>query len=251
MIGSALNRVLVLVSLLPLWAAVPPAQNVSCKSVATLTSPATTSATSPLCYRYTVPTNSPFLRIELEASNGGLFDLYVRAGQVTSLSSGDKVNPSAITGRATYAVVRPAQGSYTIAVVPSGKGGRFTLGATTSGSTSTNPSSSGSTCSYPLVTVAGTGIMVGSRFGDQVILPITTSRSGRIEAKATWTGTARSLTLYLYGAGQTRASASKTGSTGVTLSYDKGTAGKWTVVVVNSNTAGGTVSGTTTVTVPR
>jgi hypothetical protein len=243
---------LVLVSLLPLWAVVPPAQNVSCKSVATLTtSPATASATSPLCYRYTVQTNSPFLRIELEVSSGGLFDLYVRAGQVTSLSSGDKITPSAVTGRATYAVVKPAQGTYTIAVVPSGKGGRFTLKATTSGSSSTNPACSGNICSYPLVSAAGTGIVLGSRFGDQVILPITAGKSGRIEARATWTGTARSLTLYLYGAGQTKASASKTGPTGVTLTYDARTAGKWTVVLVNSNTAGGTASGTVNVTTPR
>jgi hypothetical protein len=241
-----LTRLLILLILLPLWAAAPPAQTVSCKSPATLTSPVTVSIMSPMCYRYTVQRNSPFLSIELEASSGSLFNLYVRAGQVTSLSSGDKVNPSVITGRATYVVIRPAQGTYTIAVAPSGRSGRFTLRAATSSPTST-PSCSGSICTYPLVTTTGTGIVLGSRYGDQVILPVTLARAGTIEASARWTGTARNLTLYLYGASQTRASTSKTGPSAVTLSYRTTTSGKWTVVLVNSNTAGGTASGTVTV----
>lgn len=246
--------------LLSMVAVLPVRAQPSCARPASLSSSRAARGSSSTCYNFSVPKGQNVLLVTLEVTSG-TFDLYVKEGKTRSLSVADRVTASDVgrRGTASYALLQPATGTFTVGVEKSGSGsGSFSLTATTAGTGRNMPSlsCSGSTCraSYPL----GSTVSIGSVRDDQLVFPIAIGRTGRVVAGATRSkGTATSLSLSLYGPSKS----SRDPSPGLyaggssSLSYDVSSsdlrrAGNWWISL--SNDRGGTVSsGTVTITYPR
>jgi hypothetical protein len=233
------------------------AAGVRCSKTTTLRQTVQQTTSALLCYKFSVTSTSSFLRLEFEPGSGS-FDLYLKPTSTTFLGASDQINASPISGQLTYALLNPQAGTYTIGVVPTGRSGRFSLAATTSTPTSNRPtqkcSSQSCTASYPLIS-SGNGIALGSQSGDQAIFPLEIGDSGRIEVRATWTGTASTLSLNLYGPDQ-RTYRRVSGRSPLTLSYSvtntdfrRGQA--WQVSLLNSNSRGGSAKGQVVISYPR
>jgi hypothetical protein len=205
LISIGLLLMLLVPALLWLVDVAPAVASAWCSSTTTLSGSVTHTASSARCYRFSVPSDSNFVRIKLEPISG-TFDLYYSASQVTFLSNWDKVD-EAIDDDVAYAFLEPQPGTHTITVVPSGSSGRFRLTATTVGAASSasnqpSHSCSGKVCSHAIpLTASGEGgaVELGPDFGDRVIFPIEIGGPGRVEVRATWRGTARTLALILNG----------------------------------------------------
>jgi hypothetical protein len=233
------------------------ATGVRCSNTATLRQTVQQSTSAPLCYQFSVTSTSSFLRLEFESSSG-TFDLYLGSGSTTFLSASDQINASPISGQLTYALLNPQAGTYTIGVAPTNSSGRFSLAATTATPLSNQPtqrcSSLSCTATYPLIS-SGDGIVLGARSGDQVLFPIQIGASGRIEVRATWTGTASILSLSLDGPDQ-QTYRRLSGRSPLTLTYDVTSTDfrrgqGWQASLVNANSQGGSAEGQVVITYPR
>ncbi len=206
--SSLVGLLALLVAAAAFWQVAPlPSQaDAPCNSPITLTQPVESSVSTPRCYRFNVPINSKVLRIKLEAKNNGTYDLYYRTGTFNALANADRLNESAIAGKAMYAFMSPASGAHTIVVYPQ-KNGRFRLEATavSSASTASNQATSSQagdmTRGKMDVGAAGSGglIELGSAFGDRVVFPLEIGQPGQIYARATWKGAASKLALIING----------------------------------------------------
>jgi hypothetical protein len=254
---------LLLISLLMLGPNSPPAaaQSVSCRSASYLSDARSVTGSHSTCYKFTVPRNQALLQITLE-SNSGATDLFVREGTVYSLTTDDKVTVSASTGQATYVVHNPSATTYTIAAVPSSSRGSFRLTATTTSTSWDQPSLNCSQNSCAATFTLGSSIKLGSSYGDQLIFPVVIGSTGRVSARASWSGTASDLALELYGpslysANPTTSYAAISGRSPQSLSYnvtssDLQRSANWQVTLVNDNRAGGSIrNGSLVITYPR
>lgn len=94
---------------------------------------------------------------------------------------------------------------------------------------------------------------VGSSYGARTIFSLTVREPGCIQARATWSGNARTLAVILNGPGRTSAYKRQDGGSGVVLAYSatatdvsRGTG--WSITI--SNFGGGTASGSVTIEYP-
>jgi hypothetical protein len=250
-------RIACLVSLLlALWPAMATpaqAQTVGCRSKLTLTQSASINGAI-ACFTVTAGRGSTALRLDLTVTSGS-YDLYVKAGNATSLTDADRVNVSAASSALSYVLIRPGTSPYTVAVVRTSRSGSARLSPVTY---QARLRCSGATCTatYPLTS------MPGSRYGDQAIFPVPISKAGRVSARVTWRGTAR-LSALLYGPSASKAGiiqsslARKDGASPLALAYDVRSnyltlGGKWSVALNNASRAGGTVTaGELSITYPQ
>lgn len=240
----ALCLTLLLLTLGPAPATTAQTPAISCRSKPALTRQTNINATT--CFTVTPARGSTALRLDLAVTSGA-YDLYVKAGSVTSLAAADKVNVSAASSGLSYVFVNPGTGAYTVAVVRTGRSGAARLSPDTKYAATLKCSGATCTVTYPLTS------MPGARSGDQVILPATINKAGRVQVAVNWKGTAR-LSAMLYGPSVSRTSVSQSslarrdGASPLTVTYDVRSTnlirgGKWSVGLSNASKGTGTVTG--------
>jgi hypothetical protein len=250
----ALCITLLLLTLGPAPTTTAQTSTISCRSRPTL-SRTTSINGATTCFTVTPARGSTALRFDLGVTSGA-YDLYVKAGSVTSLTAGDKVNVSAASSGLSYVLVNPGTGAYTVAVVRTGRSGGARLSPMTGYAATLKCSGATCTAIYPLTS------MPGNRYGDLVILPAAISKAGRVQVEVSWKGTAR-LSAMLYGPSISRTSvtqsslARKDGASPLNVTYSVRSTnlirgGKWSVGLSNASKGTGTVSsGEVRITYPR
>ena len=152
------------------------------------------------CYRFPVPEESPFIRLQVSA--GSPLDLYVSMGIQDELTDLDRLNPNPVEGDAKFVLLEPTQGDYTVAVAPQAGSG-FSLEATAAAlPENSEPLTvcNGGICSTAMPMMkAAQAVELGSTFGDRVIFPVTVDGPGAIRVEASWSGSAERLALILNG----------------------------------------------------
>jgi len=183
------------------------------------------------CFRVYVSPGTLELHVEMEAMLGD-FDLHVANSRTVSRlrDAGHKYNLLPITPSTPTSIyiIPDPHGYYTIGVTPRSNGyNRFRLKVrgTVSAIASSSPShlpplgKDEAWSADPVKTSAGVDIL-GSEYGASVIYPIQMPCPGPIQARATWTGSARNLALTLNGPGQTGYFERKYGGEPLTLHYN-------------------------------
>jgi hypothetical protein len=220
----------------------------TCSSLSSLSmqsgsaSTGSTSVNGTRCYQLTgVSTTAAKLTLNLSVS--GAVDVYWSAGNASTFSDRNKLNlGDFITQAATYVFRNPSARTYSIAVVSNGAS---TVGLTTATARSSSGTSSPTVCSgnicrssHPLSSSDIGAVMIGSAFGDRIIFPFEAACPGRIQATATWSGSASNLALILNGESQVGYFARIDGSSPLFLSYDVSdgdvaSGGRWQLSLVN------------------
>jgi hypothetical protein len=132
-------RILCLTALLtvfwPLSAPVQ-AQNITCQPTAYRRAVRNTNQGT-VCYTVALSKGSTSVRLDLKA-NGGVYDMYVKAGTATSFTSADKANVQPVKGSLNYILASARSSTYTVAVVRAGSSGTFSLSTATASGTSSS-----------------------------------------------------------------------------------------------------------------
>ena len=246
-------------------AGVPAESQFSCPDVAGPLAEATAvMGSSGTCYRFQVPAESPFVRLQVTAS-GAPLDLYFSPGIQEALTDLDRVNPNPVEGDAKFVLLEPDAGDYTVAVAPQAPTASFNLQATAAalpgGGGPLTVCDGDGICSITMpMTRAAQAVELGSAFGDRVVFPVTVNGPGTIRIDASWTGSAERLALILNGPDRPEMSnpvayyAREDGSTPLTLSYsitqeDAQRGQRFFVSLVNFS--GGEAQGDVKITKPR
>jgi hypothetical protein len=141
------------------------------------------------CHTIALGKGSTSVRLDLTA-NSGAYDLYVKAGNATSFTGADKVNPQAVKSSLNYIVANARSSTYTIAVVRTGRSGTFNLSSTANSGASS--SCSGKTCRMQ-------ASLVPRKAGDQTIYRVDIAATGTANAQVSWQPSAAKLSASLNG----------------------------------------------------